>query len=126
MLGNKKLKAFIPTTKPQLAKEFYMNILGLKLMSEDDYALEFEANGTLLRITTVGKLEPRPFTVLGWNVDGLTSLVKSLNKLGVKFEKYESFEQDELGIWTSPSKAKIGWFTDPDGNLLSLTEYEYE
>ena len=124
MLSSQKLKAFIPTANPQLAKEFYMNILGLKLVSEDEYALEFEGNGTLLRITTVDNLEPHPFTVLGWNVNGLPVLVKSLVDRGVEFEKYDHFEQDDLGIWTSPNKAKVVWFKDPDGNLLSLTEYE--
>jgi hypothetical protein len=30
---------------------------------------------------------------------------------------------DGLGIWTSPSGAKVAWFNDPDGNVLSLTEF---
>ena len=30
--------------------------------------------------------------------------------------------QDKFGIWTSPSGAKVAWFKDSDGNLLSLTE----
>jgi hypothetical protein len=29
---------------------------------------------------------------------------------------------DELGIWAAPGGAKVAWFKDPDGNLLSLTE----
>jgi hypothetical protein len=32
--------------------------------------------------------------------------------------------QDELGIWSAPSSARVAWFTDPDGNTLSLTELE--
>ncbi len=31
--------------------------------------------------------------------------------------------QDELGIWTAPSGAKVAWFKDPDGNILSLSEH---
>jgi len=49
MLADKELKAFIPTVKPNEAKIFYEDILGLKLLSEDNYALEFNANGTLVR-----------------------------------------------------------------------------
>ena len=48
MLTYKKLKAFVPTVKPNEAKSFYKDILGLKLLSEDNFALEFDANGTLL------------------------------------------------------------------------------
>jgi len=122
MLSDKKLKAFIPTINPAKAKEFYMNILGLTLLSEDNYAMEFNANGTLLRITTVPEMEPQPFTVLGWNVDRIDSLIESLISKGVVFERYNFFDQDKLGIWTAPSGAKVAWFKDPDGNLLSLTE----
>jgi hypothetical protein len=28
-----------------------------------------------------------------------------------------------LGIWTTPDGTKIAWFKDPDGNLLSLTQF---
>lgn len=122
MLTNHKLKAFLPTTNPERAKQFYLKTLGLKLISEDDYALEFEGMGSSLRITKVESFEPHPFTALGWNVSELAALVKSLSDLGVGFVNYSSFEQDHLGIWTAPSKAKIAWFKDPDGNLLSLTE----
>jgi hypothetical protein len=31
-------------------------------------------------------------------------------------------QQSEAGIWTSPSGAKVAWFKDPDGNVLSVTE----
>jgi len=31
-------------------------------------------------------------------------------------------EQDEHGIWTAPSGARIAWFTDPDGNTLSVAQ----
>ena len=68
MLANKKLKAFAPTINAEKAKHFYKDILGLKLLSEDNYAIEFDANGTLLRVTTVRELNPHPFTVLGWKV----------------------------------------------------------
>lgn len=123
MLTEPKITAFLPTVQPERAKQFYGNTLGLKLVSEDPYALEFEGSGVTLRITIVEKFNPQPFTVLGFKIVAIASQVKSLHKKGVKFEKYNSFEQDGLGIWTAPSKAKIAWFKDPDGNLLSLTEY---
>jgi hypothetical protein len=75
-----------------------------------------------LRITTVPELTPHPFTVLGWNVDNIVILIESLVSKGVVFERYSFFEQDKLGIWTAPSGARVAWFKDPDGNLLSLTE----
>ena len=122
MLAGKELKAFIPTVKPGEAKTFYKDILGLELLSEDIYALEFNANGTLLRVTIVPELKPQSFTVLGWNVEDISSAIKSLNIKGIICEKYAFLVQDSLGIWISPNGSKVAWFKDPDGNVLSLTE----
>lgn len=122
MLVNPTITAFLPTVKPEHSKQFYMNSLGLNLVSEDDYAIEFEGGGIYLRITIVGKFNPHHFTVLGFKVDNIAFQVRSLAKKGVEFERYDSLDQDDLGVWASPSGAQIAWFKDPDGNILSLTE----
>ena len=122
MFADKKLKAFVPTVKPNEAKSFYQDILGLKLLSEDNYALEFDANGTLLRVTIVQDFKPHPFTILGWNVDNILSVIKQLNDKNIFCERYDFLKQDNLGIWTSPNGSKVAWFKDPDGNVLSLTQ----
>ncbi|PSL46316.1 hypothetical protein CLV51_103294 [Chitinophaga niastensis] len=121
MLADKKIKAFVPTVMPDKARLFYRDILGLKLLSEDDYALEFAANGILLRVIIVPELTPQAFTVLGWDVDDISSVIKSLNKKGIFCEQYNFLPQDSLGIWTAPGGAKVAWFKDPDGNVLSLS-----
>lgn len=122
MLSTKRLKAFLPTSRSEKAKTFYQGILGLKLLSEDNYALEFEANGTLLRITVVETFTPHSFTVLGWDVDDIRSMILKLTEKGVTFERYGFLRQDDLGVWTSPGGTEVAWFKDPDGNLLSLSE----
>jgi hypothetical protein len=48
--------------------------------------------------------------------------VKELASRGVSSERYGFLEQDELGVWTAPGGAKVAWFKDPDGNVLSLSE----
>ncbi len=122
MLAKKELKAFVPTIIPAKAKAFYKDVLGLRLLSEDNYALEFDANGMRLRVIVVPELQPHNFTALGWNVDDISSTIKQLNEQEVECEKYDFIQQDELGIWTSPSGAKVAWFKDPDGNILSLSQ----
>ncbi|MCB9271937.1 MAG: VOC family protein [Lewinellaceae bacterium] len=124
MLANGILKAFIPTVDPQEAILFYRDLLGFELMSEDDYAMEFNANGTLLRVTIVDEFVPQPFTILGWNIENLVFTVRQFNEKNIYFEIFDFLEQDDLGIWNSPGGAKVAWFKDPDGNILSLTELE--
>ena len=77
----------------------------------------------MLRIQKVDQVIPQGYTVLGWKVTNINKEVNALSKRGVKFAPYEGMNQNEHGIWTAPSKAKIAWFTDPDGNILSLTEF---
>jgi hypothetical protein len=37
-------------------------------------------------------------------------------------ERYGFMQQDELGVW-SHDGARIAWFKDPDGNVLSLAQF---
>jgi len=124
MLSNAKLLAFVPTIQPEKAKAFYGSKLGLTLLSEDKFALEFSSNGVTIRVTTVQSLTPHPFTVMGWDVKNISELVKALSGNGIKFEKYDFLEQDSLGVWTAPGGTKVAWFKDPDGNLLSLSQHQ--
>jgi catechol 2,3-dioxygenase-like lactoylglutathione lyase family enzyme len=123
MLGTAKIVAFAAVSDVARANEFYGGVLGLKLVEETPFALVFDANGTMLRVTPVPKLVVAPYTVLGWDVEDIAATVQTLKKAGVKCERYPGLEQDELGIWKSPSGAQIAWFKDPDGNTLSVTEF---
>ncbi len=122
MLGARNVTAFVATTNPERAKAFYEDTLGLPLVSDDPWALVFSAAGTTLRVQKVERHAPHPFTTLGWNVPDVARDVAALASRGVRFERYDGMQQDEAGVWTSPSGAKVAWFKDPDGNVLSLTE----
>jgi catechol 2,3-dioxygenase-like lactoylglutathione lyase family enzyme len=122
MLGTSALIAFVATTQPELAKTFYRDILGLRLVSDEEFALVFDAYGTMLRIAKVDELHPESRTVIGWQVDDIEATIRTLVSRGVRFERYEGLEQDDLGIWSTEG-GKIAWFKDPDGNVLSLTRF---
>jgi catechol 2,3-dioxygenase-like lactoylglutathione lyase family enzyme len=123
-LTNCDVMAFAPTCDQARAIEFYRDKLGLKMTSQDNFAAAFDANGIMLRVSSVpAPLTPQPFTILGWKVADIAATVRSLGSAAVTFERYPQIGQDELGIWTAPSGAKIAWFKDPDGNILSLTQF---
>lgn len=113
--------AFIATTDGERARAFYADALGIPFIADEGAALVFDLQGMMLRVTPIEQLTPQPFTVLGWRVEDATSAVRALARRGISFERYPALEQDDLGIWTSPSGARVAWFKDPDGNLLSLT-----
>jgi hypothetical protein len=49
-------------------------------------------------------------------------VVQELAGKGVIFERYGFIPQDDLGIWNAGT-AKVAWFKDPFGNLLSVSEH---
>jgi catechol 2,3-dioxygenase-like lactoylglutathione lyase family enzyme len=122
VLKSRPIVAFVATTDAKRAKAFYVRTLGLRLISEDGFALAFDAGGTMLRVAIVKVLQPAGYTVLGWIVPDIAKAVRDLVRRGVVFQRYDGMPQDDLGIWSSPSGARVAWFTDPDRNTLSLTE----
>ena len=123
-LGKYNIIAFVSIVDVARARNFYRDALGLRLvMEEPPFALIFEANGIMLRLGMAKEFTPAHGTVLGWQVPNITATVISLEQAGVSFEPYKGMEQDEMGIWTSPTGAKVAWFKDPDGNTLSVSEH---
>jgi catechol 2,3-dioxygenase-like lactoylglutathione lyase family enzyme len=123
MLANSALVAFVATTSAERARAFYGDVLGLPLLSEDPYALVFDAHGTRLRVQKVETVQPPPYTVLGWQVADITQAVQALSQRGVEVERFPALEQDSLGIWTTPDASRVAWFKDPEGHMLSLTQF---
>ncbi len=123
VLNTQKVVAFVPTVDATKARSFYEGIIGLHVISEDHFALVLDANGTILRVANVQNFKPQQFTILGWDVTDIDEAVSHLNERGVRFENYGRAGQDERGIWKSPGGARVAWFKDPDGNVLSLTQF---
>ena len=123
MLSESPLIAFLATAQPERSRTFYQDALGLKLLADEPVALVFDAAGTTLRVSKVPAVAPAPYTVLGWQVDDMAATVAELAAKGVAFERYEGFVQDEAGVATLAG-ARVAWFKDPDGNLLSLTQFD--
>ena len=124
MLDDKEPIATVAVRDLGVAKKFYRDTLGLRLLSEEPpFALVFDANGIMLRLGMGKELPPAQHTVLGWQVPDAVAAVRDLQKAGVRFERHAHMKQDELGIWTTPTGSKVAWFKDPDGNTLSISEH---
>ncbi|MFN3231842.1 MAG: VOC family protein [Alphaproteobacteria bacterium] len=122
MLRDASLMAFIATADAEACRAFYEGVLGLDVVMDTPFALVFDAHGTVLRAQKVEIVTPAPYTALGWEVTGIEDQIRALTGKGVAMLRFDGMEQDELGIWTTPGGAKVAWFNDPDGNVLSLTE----
>ena len=124
MQSTAKIIGFIPTRDAARARTFYESTLGLRFVEDDNFALVFDSNGTMIRIARVPDYTPFAFTLLGWEVTDIDAAVTDLTAKGVQFARYSFLEQSLNGVWTAPGNAaKVAWFPDPDGNLLSLSQH---
>src|SRR5215213_5101338 len=57
----------------------------------------------------------------GFSVDDSDKAVDELAERGVSFERYDSFDMDEKGIFRGGGPY-ISWFKDPAGNVLSVLQ----
>jgi len=122
MLQDAKLMAFVAIRDEEQATDFYSGILGLKKVSADSFAVVFDSGGVPLRAAFVQEVTEAEHTVLGWQVTGIETVVRSLTAKGIVFERYGFIKQDDLGIWNAGTD-KVAWFKDPFGNLLAVSEH---
>ena len=125
LLPDAQVMSFVNTADRAAAKPFYAETLSLQLEAEDGFAVTFAlAGGARLRLSDLPGHKAQHHTVLGWAVADIGAAVTELRGKGVGFKIYDGFGQDPDGIWTAPGgAAKVAWFTDPDGNVLSLTQF---
>jgi|SRR5215470_13008774 len=125
MLDSSDVIAFAPAADLARARAFYEQVLGLRVIEQNDVACVLDANGTMLRVTAVAEVARPGYTVLGWRVADIPAVVRGLAARGVVFARYDGLDQDDDGIWTTPGGDRVAWFTDPDGNVLSLTQFAF-
>lgn len=115
--------SFIQVADRERGLAYYTGTLGLKVRSADPFGVFLEVEDALIRLTALPDFQASPHPVFGWNVPDIAAAVRALTARGVSFTVYEGMGQDVDGVWSSPDgKAKVAWFADPDGNVLSLSQ----
>jgi catechol 2,3-dioxygenase-like lactoylglutathione lyase family enzyme len=124
MLEKSKAYSGFAVDDLQKAREFYGETLGLRtsVLDEDNGLLSLHLAGdrdTLVYLKP--DHQPAAYTILNFPVPDVEKTVDELTSRGVRFERYEAFEQDEKGIARGQGPT-IAWFKDPAGNILSVHE----
>jgi catechol 2,3-dioxygenase-like lactoylglutathione lyase family enzyme len=125
MLAAAAPMGFLAVSDFARARTFYESVLGLEFVSQDDFALVLRSGPILIRFTQPPELVIAPYTAFGWQVADIDAVVAKLSTKGVSFERYAHFGDSQCadGVWSALSGAKVAWFKDPDGNLLSLSQH---
>jgi len=116
---------FIAATDFEAAKDFYVGVLGLDFVTHDGFATVLTSGDLIIRVTVPPHFTPAEYTVFGWRVADIEAEVAALTAKGVNFLSYPFFgdSQADNGVWTAPGGAKVAWFKDPSGNVLSLSQH---
>jgi catechol 2,3-dioxygenase-like lactoylglutathione lyase family enzyme len=122
MLGQSKATSGFAVKDLNKAREFYEGTLGLSVgvLSEEHGLTRLrlaDEHDVLMYLSA--DMTPASYTILNFEVDDIDAAIDELSSRGVRFERYDDFEQDEKGVVRSPGP-EIAWFKDPSGNVLSV------
>jgi catechol 2,3-dioxygenase-like lactoylglutathione lyase family enzyme len=105
------------------ARAFYGDTLGIETSEENGLlTLQIAGDRPTLAYPRPNHV-PAEYTILNFPVDDIDEAVDALTARGVKFERYEGFDQDEKGIFRGGGPL-IAWFKDPAGNVLSVIQLD--
>ena len=122
MFGDTKAFSSFAVDDLAKARDFYSGTLGVKTTVLDEQmglmTLHL-AGGCDTLVYEKPDFVPATYTILGFEVDDVEAAVDELSAQGVRFERYEGFDQDDKGIARGRGP-DIAWFKDPAGNILSV------
>lgn len=96
----------------EVARSFYSDVLGLATGEEMGQLSITLPGGAKVFVYQKDDHRPAVFTILNLVVGELVGK-------GVRFERYDGFDQDERGI-ASGMGPDIAWCTDPAGNIIAV------
>ena len=125
MIGTANTFSSFAVDDVERAREFYADTLGLKVSDGPMGVLSLDvADGRSILVYPKPDFTPATYTVLNFQVDDVDAAVDELSGRGVKFERYEGFDQDAKGISRTAGAPSIAWFKDPAGNILAVLKPE--
>ena len=114
----------LPVTRPDVARTFYSDVLGLPYRgTEADGKLLFDVgSGATLALMEKPAGAQAEHTAISFEVSDIVASIKDLKSRGAVFADY-----DLPGLKTTEHVCVLGtekaaWFQDPDGNILCLHE----
>ena len=82
----------------------------------------YDVSGAHLCLVRADHVEPTGQTVFAFSAEDLSATVAQMREAGIELISYAGLEQDPDDAWTSPSGARVVWFKDPEGHILSVMQ----
>ena len=112
MFANTKAFSGFAVDDLQKAREFYERTLGLTVSERNGLLTLHLAGGRDTLVYLKPDHTPASYTILNFPVDDIDEAVDALAARGVRFTRYDGFNQDQKGISREEGGPPIAWFTD--------------
>lgn len=123
MLGDAQVYPVIAVADMDIAKEFYVNRLGMQLERENDTGTIVKSSNSKLLLYVSEFAGTNEATAALWQVSNVDAVVDDLRGKGVSFEVYEDMEGVTLeGVVHIMDELRAAWFKDPDNNVLCISD----
>ena len=119
MFANTKAFSGFAVDDLEQARQFYGDKLGIKTSEQYGLLTLHLAGDRPTLVYPKPDHTPATYTILNFPVADIDRAVDELASRGVRFERYEGFDQDETGVFRGGGPL-IAWFRDPAGNILSV------
>ena len=109
----------------QRARKFYEAVLGLVPGTDTGDNVGYPCGGdTQINVYLSPNAGSAKSTIAGFDVDDIETVVVQLTRQGVTFEQYNQppIVTDAQGIAHFDGDAKVAYFKDSDGNILSIAQ----
>jgi catechol 2,3-dioxygenase-like lactoylglutathione lyase family enzyme len=123
MIADGQAAATLAVSDMDRARKFYEGTLGFSVMQETPMGLMFRSgSGTGFFVYPSEFAGTNKATAMSINVDDVEGTVADLRAKGVSFMEfdYPGFEMKD-GVAQTP-EGPGAWFTDPDGNIISIAQ----
>jgi catechol 2,3-dioxygenase-like lactoylglutathione lyase family enzyme len=123
MLSSAVAHPTLPASDIGRAKKFYGEILGLKVVKEDEGGTEYECGGgTTVFVYPSASAGTNQATAVEFRVGDVETEKKDLESKGVTFEDYDIPGVKTMnGIVTLPDGSKAAWFKDTENNIIAIS-----
>lgn len=116
----------VPAKDLEGTRKFYEDVLGLEVVQESPAGITYKAGDSNLFLYPTEFAGTAKHTIGGFVVSDIEAAMADLRAKGVTFEEY-----DMPGLKTVDGIAefegdKVAWFKDPEGNILSLNQSQYD
>lgn len=124
MLANAPLYPVLAVSDLGRARAWYADKLGLEPAMEVDGSLIYRVGGGMFMLYETATAGTAKNTTAGWMVDDLEAVMSDLRGRGVRFEDYdiENGPKTVDGVAGDATRGRTAWFTDSEGNVLSITQ----